>query len=85
MSDENRIDEVVDDLLPTELDWRRLVRAYPIPSLAVAAAGGFMLGKRHGKFLLSAAVAYASSQVNRNIRSLVEAGLGGGASSDAPD
>ena len=34
----SRLDELVDDILPGE--WERLVKAYPIPALLVAAAGG---------------------------------------------
>lgn len=78
MSDENRSDEIVDALLPSELDWRRLVRAYPVPALAVAAAGGFLLGLRHGRELVSAVTDFAAREVTRNVRSLVDAELGGG-------
>lgn len=77
-----RIDEVVDELLPEELDWRRLVRTYPIPAVALAAAGGFLLGRRHGRVLLSAAIAFATNEVTRNVSSLVDAGLGGGSRGD---
>ncbi|HEX9730519.1 MAG TPA: hypothetical protein VGG06_00855 [Thermoanaerobaculia bacterium] len=75
MSDEHgstRADEVVDELLPIDFDWRRLVRAYPIPALAVAVAGGFFIGRRHGAELVSAATALVTEEVTRNVHSLLE-------------
>jgi hypothetical protein len=38
-------DELLDDLMPPELDWRGVVRRHPIPSLLVAAAVGCWLGR----------------------------------------
>lgn len=49
-------DEFLDELVPPELDWRRLVRRYPIPSLLVAAAAGYWLGRsRRGMAVAEAA------------------------------
>ena len=33
-------DQLIDELMPEELDWRRVVTSYPVASLAVAAVGG---------------------------------------------
>lgn len=46
---------LIDQVMPEELDWVELVRAYPIPALAVAAAAGFYLGRVHGERLVDAA------------------------------
>ncbi|KAB2962486.1 MAG: hypothetical protein F9K18_09750 [Thermoanaerobaculia bacterium] len=37
-------DELLDDLMPPEVDWRGVVRRHPIPALLVAAAAGYWLG-----------------------------------------
>lgn len=69
------LDEVVDDLLPADLDWRRLVVTYPIPSLLVAAAGGFWLGRQRGPELVTALSSFVTDQVTRNVRAVLgEAG-----------
>ncbi len=38
-------DELLDDLMPPEFEWRAIVRRHPIPTLVVAAAAGFFLGR----------------------------------------
>jgi hypothetical protein len=38
-------DEFLDELMPPELEWRRIVRRHPIPSLLVAAGLGYWLGR----------------------------------------
>lgn len=64
-------DEIVDDLLPVDLDWRQLVRTYPIPALAVAAAGGFLVGRRHGQSLVKELSGFVTEEVTRNVQSLL--------------
>jgi hypothetical protein len=39
------VDELLDELVPPDLDWRRIVRRYPIPALLVAGAAGYWLGR----------------------------------------
>lgn len=53
---------VVDELLPDELEWERLVRTYPVPALLLAAAGGFVLGRHHGRAILAALGAFAAGE-----------------------
>ena len=65
------VDEVVDDLLPVDLDWRHLVVTYPIPALTVVAVGGFLLGRQHGPELLSALSNFVTHEVTRNVRSVL--------------
>lgn len=63
--------ELVDELVPEGLDWERLVRRYPLPALALAALGGFFLGRMHGRTILSAASSLAAAEVARNVSSLL--------------
>lgn len=63
-------DELIDDLLPAEFDWRRMVRRYPIPAIAVAAVGGYLLGRSQGRALLSALAAYAASEIAAEVEDL---------------
>ncbi len=60
-------DGVLDDLLPEGLEWRRLVRSYPVPALVLSALGGFLLGSRHGSEILQALSSFANREVDRNI------------------
>ncbi len=57
--------ELLDTLLPANLDWRRLVRDYPLPALAVAAIGGYWLGRSRGPRILGALTAFAASNVTK--------------------
>lgn len=60
-------DEVLDDVLPEELDWRHMVRSYPLPVLFLSGIGGFFLGSRHGNEIISAMSNFASREIDRNI------------------
>jgi len=61
-------DRVIDEVMPEGVEWERLVRAYPVPALALAAAAGFWLGVRHGTALVAAGGAFASRQASRGLR-----------------
>ena len=61
------VEELLDEILPESLEWERLVRTYPVPALAVAAAGGFYLGLRHGAAILAAVSSYVAAEVSRNV------------------
>lgn len=65
------VEAILDELLPEELDWERLVRTYPIPAIALAAVGGFMVGLRHGPMLLGAVSSYVAAEVSRNVGDLL--------------
>ena len=69
-------DSIVDELVPAELDWERLVVTYPLPALALAAIGGFFLGRRHGREILSAVSTIAAVQVSANVREILGRELG---------
>jgi hypothetical protein len=65
------VHDVLDSLLPEDLDWKELVRAYPVPTLAVAALGGFLVGRAHGPAIVSAVSAFAAAEVAKNVSSLL--------------
>jgi len=64
------VEEILDEILPESLEWERLVRTYPVPALALAVAGGFYLGLRHGSAILAAASSYVVAEVSRNVGGL---------------
>lgn len=65
-------DELLDELFPETLDWRRLVRTYPIPALLVSAVGGYVLGRTRGIAVLGALGGVASTMVSANFAELVD-------------
>ena len=60
-------DELVDDLTPAELDWRRLVARYPLAALLVAGVGGYFLGRSRGPDVVTQLAAFAAGQLTRYI------------------
>lgn len=65
------VEAILDELLPDELEWERLVRSYPVPALALAAVGGFVIGLRHGSEVLSAVSGFLSAEVSRNLSDIL--------------
>jgi hypothetical protein len=63
-------DRLLDELLPEGLEWRRLVTAYPLASLAAAALGGYLLGRSRGATMVGAVGAFASETVSRSLNAL---------------
>ena len=59
--------ELVDEVMPESFDWERLVTRYPIPALAVAAIGGFVLGRTRGTTILNALSDFAADQVTGQV------------------
>lgn len=70
------IDNLLDEILPEELEWERLVRTYPLPAVAVAAVGGLLLGLSHGSTIASAVSSYLGAQVSRNVSQVLGHDLG---------
>ena len=64
-------DKVIDDLLPERLDWQRLVRNYPLPALAIAALGGYWLGRHRGKVVVTALSAFAATAVSEQVNEML--------------
>ena len=58
--------------MPEELEWERLVRTYPLASLAIAAVGGYFLGRRSGAVIIEA----VSQTASERVRGLVSEVLG---------
>ena len=69
---ESVVDELIDELVPEGLDWERLVVTYPIPALLVAAAAGFLLGRRHGPEILAAVSGFVAAEVSRNVEQFLD-------------
>jgi hypothetical protein len=65
------VGDLLDEMLPEEVDWQDLVRAWPLPALALAALGGFLVGRRHGPAIVSAISSFASAEVAKNVSSLL--------------
>ena len=63
----NLADELIDELVPEELDWQGLVRNYPKSSLVVAVVGGYYLGFSRGRELLDGLAAMAGDTVQRGV------------------
>jgi len=64
-------EEFLDELMPPEVDWRRWVRRYPIPSLLAAAAAGYWLGRsRRGSVIAEAVVGAVALGVTSRLPAL---------------
>jgi hypothetical protein len=68
---ESMVHDLLDRVLPEDLDWEELVRTYPVPALAVAALGGFLVGRAHGAAIVSAVSSFAAAEVAKNVSSLL--------------
>ena len=68
---ETAVHDLVEELVPEDLDWERLVRTYPLPAVALAALGGFLLGRSHGPVILAAVSSFAAAEVAKNVSSLL--------------
>jgi hypothetical protein len=65
------VEAILDELLPEEVEWERLVRTYPVPAVALAAIGGFVIGLRHGPEILTAVSGFLAAEVSRNVSELI--------------
>ncbi len=66
------VDRFLDHVVTEELDWRRWVTRYPKASLAVAALGGFVLGRVRGREIVAALGAYAADALTEGINEFLE-------------
>ena len=64
-------DDVVDEVMPSELDWQRLVRRYPIASITIAAVGGYVLGRNRGQEILVALSNHAADLVTGQVNTVL--------------
>lgn len=67
VASEHSAHDVVDEVLPEEFEWERLVRTYPIPALLLAAAGGFVLARARGEAVLAALGSFAAARVTDEV------------------
>ncbi len=65
-------DDLIDDLIPPEVDWRQVVRRHPWPALFLAGLGGYLLGRSQGKTLLRAVSALAVARVESEVLGRIE-------------
>lgn len=70
------VEEIIDEIVPEELDWERLVRTYPLPAVALVALGGFFLGYRHGPAILQAVSSFAAAEVSKNVSQILGEEIG---------
>jgi hypothetical protein len=68
---ESVVRDLVDELLPEGVDWERMVRTYPVPALALAALGGYLLGRLHGPAIVTAVSTFAAAEVSKNVSDLI--------------
>jgi hypothetical protein len=71
LDDPSLADELLDDLIPPDIDWRRLVRRHPWPALLAAGLAGYLLGRTQGRALVAALAAMAVSRVEERVLGLV--------------
>lgn len=64
-------DDLLDEILPEELDWQDLVHRYPKSALAAAALGGYLLGRSRGVEIVEALSRFASDIVSEGVNELL--------------
>jgi hypothetical protein len=72
LDDPSLADELLDDLIPPEINWRRMVRRHPWPALAIAGLAGYLLGRSQGRALVGAIAGLAVARVEERVLGLVE-------------
>ncbi|MGB5175656.1 MAG: hypothetical protein WBQ30_13035 [Thermoanaerobaculia bacterium] len=65
------VDEVMNEVLPSELDWQKLVRRYPIASITIAAIGGYVLGRNRGEEIIAALSNHAADLVSGQVNDVL--------------
>lgn len=64
-------DRLVDELLPDDLEWRRVVADHPYISLTLAGLGGYLLGRSRGTAMIGALALFATDTLTRNVNALL--------------
>lgn len=65
-------DFLLDKVLPTEVDWRDLVRRHPIASVSLAGFLGFLIGRTRGAAIVAGASAAVTSAVMRQLSDVLD-------------
>lgn len=63
---------LLDELVPEELEWERVVTSYPIVSILAVALGGYLIGRSRGAAILGSLGAQLADQVTDRVSNLVE-------------
>ena len=66
-----RVDDAVDELMPSGFDWQDLVRRYPLAALGLAALGGYVLGRHRGHEILEAFAGFAADSVSEQVNQTI--------------
>ena len=64
-------DDLLDELVPSEIDWRGVVTSHPLLAIGAVAAFGFWLGRSRGSAILGGLAALATDTVNESVNELV--------------
>jgi len=59
-------------LVPDGIEWRRWVRDYPVATVGIAAAAGFLVARLHGRSLVEGVSSLAAEKVSANVQNLVD-------------
>ena len=65
-------DELLDDLIPPDINWRRLVRRHPWPVLLFAGLGGYFIGRSQGRALVGALAGLAVAKVEDRVLGILD-------------
>ena len=65
--DRSTEDDFLDELVPEDLDWRPLVRRYPVPALIFAAVGGYVLGRGRGTEIIAGVSEFAADAISEGV------------------
>jgi len=65
--DRSTEDDFLDELVPEDLDWRPLVRRYPVPALILAAVGGYVLGRGRGTEIIAGVSEFAADAISEGV------------------
>ncbi len=69
--DASLLDQLVDEVLPVDLDWRGIVRRHPLFAIGAAAGLGYLLGSRHGREMLDDLLDGAVAGLSEGVDSFV--------------
>ena len=61
------VDAIIDRVVPSEVEWRSCVTSYPKSSLALAALGGFVVGRSRGREILASLSVFAAETLTAGI------------------
>lgn len=65
-------DFLLDKVIPTEIDWRDLVRRHPFVSVGLAAGLGFLIGRSKGSAIVAGASAALTGAAMRQLSDVLD-------------